>query len=219
MYGFESGGRVDQLPCFDHIDKRRAVLSALLGILKTDGKTLAQVSVSEVCLASNISRTSFYRLFSGVNDVASWYQQYGAELGIHRIGRTFSCFEGHLISLELICAALPLFKEHVHWWNYEFSFPAVNSHVNAMKEVFGERGEPVTPSTLYQFEGISYACHMTVSSWINKCCDITPREMASVLASLYPDELRRVLDKPMRPASSGAIAELVGLIGRDITEA
>ena len=60
---------------------------------------------------------------------------------------------------------------------------------------------------------------MTVSSWINKGCDITPREMASVLASLYPDELRRVLDKPMRPASSGTIAELVGLIGRDITEA
>ena len=187
--------------CFVNLAQRKTVLAALLEIL--DEKPLSDVKTDELCARCGISRTSFYRFFSGVRDIARWYQSYGAELGMHRIGLTLDCVSGHRVSLELIARAYPMYRDFVHFWNHDYSLAAVRGQCDAMRDVLVRRGIAIDPVRTYELEGISFCCHETVSSWINRGMDVPAECLAEILASFYPPELRRILDDPLDP--SGAV--------------
>lgn len=189
-------------------DFRIEVLEALLGIV--ENTPLVEVKPEDVCRACGISRSTFYRYFSGVQDVAAWFQRYTSELGIHAIGRTLTCVEGHLVSLSMLEHARNLYKGYVLWWNGDFSPAAVRNHIDAMTEVYRERGIAVDRQTEYEMEGAASACHHVVSRWMNDGCDLPVDQMAQTMASFYPVALRQVFDKPARPREAlGIVLDLL----------
>lgn len=196
--------------CFVNLAQRKAVLAALLEVLKE--KPLGSVKTDELCARCGISRTSFYRYFSGVKDIARWYQSYGAELGMHKIGLTLDCVSGHRVSLELIARAYPMYRDFVHFWNHDYSLAAVRGQCDAMRDVLVRRGIEIDPVRTYELEGVSFSCHETVSSWINRGMDVPARRLAELLASFYPPELRKILDDPLDP--SGAVDAATELLAQ-----
>ncbi len=203
------GGTAQKRDCFTHLEQRRSMMAALISL--ASDRPVSKVKVADLCARCGISRTAFYRLFPGVDGIVSWYRDYGAELGMLQIGRTLTVEEGHRVSLELIARAQPLFRGYVHCWKQEFSYPAVNAQVKSMEMILGERGIKVAPGRHYALEGVAYASHLTVSSWVNRGIDVSPAELATELASLYPSWLRELLDNPFDRSSIGSlVAELFG---------
>lgn len=180
--------------CFEHLSQRQVIFRALLA--EVAGRSVDDIKVADLCKRCNISRTTFYRYFSGVKDIPTWYQQVTAELGMHQIGHTRTCADGHRLSIELIAKAQPLYRNFVRWWNPNYSLRAINGQVESMKLALERRGIQVDSIMRYKLEGISYCSHETVGSWVNNDMDIPAEDLVNVLVSFYPDDLRRIFDDP-----------------------
>lgn len=200
--GGPSGTSVTE--CFEFLPQRLSVLNALMAEL--DEKPLDKVRPADLCARCGISRTSFYRYFSGVRDIAGWYQRYTSELGLHQIGLTLTCAQGHAASLSLIARAYAMYRELSPFWVQDYSLPAIQGQRDAMARVLARRGLPVGAAREYEMTGISCACHETVSLWMQRGMDIPIGRLADILASFYPDGLRKILDDPIDPSDAASVA-------------
>ena len=190
---------------FEHLERRKQIFSALLEMLEHE--RLDDISPDDVCERCGVSRTTFYRCFRGVRDVGGWYQRYGANIGMLRIGWSLTCEQGHAVSLGLIARARVLFAQYHPVWNTDFSLSAVHDQVESMRGVLERARVSLGRTQDYVLEGVSCACHTTVSAWVTRGMDVPARELAATLASFYPPELRRVLDAPLAPTDMGGVLE------------
>ena len=193
-----------QPECFDLLDKRRALMETLLEELQE--KPLDKIKAADLYERCGISRASFYRCFAGIQDIGAWYQRYTSEIGLHQIGLSLTCIQGHRISLELIMRARLLYSSYPNRWN-DFSLSAVNSQVEAMEQVYKFRKLPVDNRIRYTFEGVSYSAHHTVGNWISRGIDIPVADIVDVIVSFYPKELRKILDDPIEPQNNASLIE------------
>ena len=194
-----------QAECFDHLEQRRAIMATLIELLAE--KPLDQIKTADLCSRCGISRASFYRCFSGVRDIGSWYQRYTSELGLHQIGLTLSCIEGHRVSLELIAQARSLYRAYPNQWNTDFSLSSVNGQVESMRVALEAHGIAVDSRMRYLLEGVSYSSHHTVGNWISRNLDIPVADLVEIIVSFYPSDLRRILDDPVQPMETAALLE------------
>ncbi|MBR2835624.1 MAG: TetR/AcrR family transcriptional regulator [Coriobacteriales bacterium] len=193
-----------QPECLDLLDKRRALMAILLEELQE--KPLDKIKAADLYAHCGISRASFYRCFAGVRDIGAWYQRYTSEIGLHQIGLTLTCMQGHRISLELIMRAQSLYSNYPNRWN-DFSLSAINSQVEAMEQVYKLRKLPVDNRIRYIFEGVSYSAHHTVGNWISRGIDLPIADIVNVIISFYPKELRKILDDPIKPQDNTSLIE------------
>ena len=63
-------------------------------------KPFEQISVSDVCEAAQVARSTFYRHFSGMADIVFWMWDQANVNGIYQEGRTLSCHDAHLYTFE-----------------------------------------------------------------------------------------------------------------------
>lgn len=193
----------------ENVEQKQAVLDGLLDIIG-DG-SLTEVGVDQLCRHCGISRATFYRLFTGVRGVATWYREYTGAIGTYQIGRTLTCREGHLVSLNMLLRAKPMYKRLSRWGDFDFSTPSVSLHTAVMAQVLSERGIPQTRRTPYMLEGVAACCNNIVTKWFNEDCALAVPELVDVIVGFYPDELRRVFDNPPHPAEIGPLLrELLG---------
>jgi AcrR family transcriptional regulator len=78
------------------IDMRLEMSTALDRIMASvpfDG-----VTVQQICDEAHVSRPTFYRYFSGKDDVRSWFMHYIAESGTFQIGRSLTWHEGDVFT-------------------------------------------------------------------------------------------------------------------------
>ncbi len=199
-----------------HVDKRLEITRALMALLQD--RRFDQVKVADLCRVCNISRSTFYRYFSGVSDIPLWYRNYGAELGIHQIGRRYSCREGHTISVSLLALGAVLYREYVRsplTLNASFNYAATELHVNAMSQVLSERGVAIDPKTQHTLEAVAYGACAAVAGWIKSEMDLTVEQMVDVLTEVYPRWLRDIFDEPLQPnGASVVLGEIVRALGR-----
>lgn len=188
---------MDLKDCFSRIQQRRQILRALAAV--TAREPFASITVQSVCDECGISRSTFYRNFSSIKDVAYWYQLYCATLGCYQIGRSLGITEGHVTSIRLLSELFPVYGNFFRNWDYDFSLPAVTTHIEAMREVLAERDCPVELATEYKLDGIARMAHHMIERWFNSGMDISVEELAEIIASQYPDDLRRVFDTPPTP--------------------
>ncbi|MEY8461290.1 TetR/AcrR family transcriptional regulator [Eggerthellaceae bacterium 24-137] len=198
---------MDSRDCFSHIQQRRQILRATVEVAARE--PFASITVQAICDECGISRSTFYRNFPSVKGIAYWYQLYCATLGIYQIGRTMNVVEGHATSIRLLSELSPVFSDFVRNWDYDFSLPAVTTHVEAMREVLRERGEPVGTVVEYHLDGIARMAHHMVERWFNSGMDISVEELAEIIASQYPDGLRRIFDMPPTPRDPAQVASML----------
>ncbi|MBR2836352.1 MAG: hypothetical protein IKE43_11690 [Coriobacteriales bacterium] len=206
----------EEIPdCLQNVDKRLEITKALINILKS--QTLDQVKPADVCMACGISRSTFYRYFSSVDQIPKWYRDYGAEIGMNQIGRSFTCIQGHTISISLLAQGTTLFRENVRSprsLNAGFNYAAANSHVKAMESVLAEHGISVDQKIRYTLEALAYGACIVVSNWIKNGMDLSVEQVVDVELGLYPRFLRDAFDKPSQPTSASA---LIGDLMRILT--
>jgi len=82
-----------ELDILSNVDTKVAVVDAMAEIMKT--VPFDKVKVVDICAASGVSRTSFYRLFNDKYAVVQWLIRYGYYQGAAQIGRTLSWYEGY----------------------------------------------------------------------------------------------------------------------------
>lgn len=196
-------------------ERKLLAIDALADIV-TD-KPLKEVSVADVCQKAELSRSAFYRMFSGIQDAVLWHRNYGAELGLYQIGRTLTCYEGHLVSVSLIAAAKPLYAARASSKAGDeavFRGATTRGHVQAMSDVLTRRCISISPRIAYTLEGVAASCYATVAHWIANGMDLSADEFAGILADAYPARLREVFDRPLTPNTSTAVMRLLGAMGQ-----
>lgn len=75
-----------------HIGLRANILQILFRLL--DEAPYASINVSSICKVANISRSTFYRLFSSKYDVFNWFMRATLRSSFSQIGRFFSWSDG-----------------------------------------------------------------------------------------------------------------------------
>ena len=185
------------------IERRKAIVHALLEELAN--KRLEDVKPTDICRRCGISRSTFYRSFSSIMDIPIWYRNYGAELGMYRIGKIFTCRQGHLVSLRLLADTRPLFEYYSKTpcaIDAEFLKAATSGHVTAMTKVLKARGVRINLRTQYELEAVAGGCFVATSRWLGSNMDLPVSEMANVLVELYPSDLLEIFDQPSEAATT-----------------
>lgn len=195
-----------------HVERRLEITQTLIGLL--DSESLDHIGPLDLCRACGISRSTFYRYFSSVEQVPMWYRDFGAALGMNQIGRFYTCRTGHLISIRLLADSASLYRYYFgspRTQNPDFNYTATGSHVRAMEEVLVERGVTIDNKMAYQLEALAYGCCVAVSSWMRRGMDISVAEITDVLVGLYPPGLLDVFDNPSTPRDPSPLLAGVGV--------
>lgn len=198
---------MDSKDCFSHIQQRRQILRAMAAV--TARKPFASITVQDICDECGISRSTFYRNFSSIKDVAYWYQLYCATLGLYQIGRTLGIAEGHATSIRLLSELFPVYSNFFRNWDYDFSLPAITTHIEEMRAVLAEREVTVDATAEYQLDGIARMAHHMIERWFNRGMDIPVEQLADIIASQYPEDLRQIFDTPPTPRDPSQVASML----------
>lgn len=202
-----TGDDMDSKGCFLRIRQRRRILRAMVAVASRE--PFASITVQNVCDESGISRSTFYRNFSSIKDAAYWYQLYCATLGCYQIGRSLAIVEGHATSISLLSELFPVYGNFFRNWDYDFSLPAVTTHIEEMREVLIERDCPIDLATEYKLDGVARMAHHMIERWFNSGMDMSVEELAGIIASQYPDDLRRIFDTPPTPRDPAQVASML----------
>ena len=200
---------------FEHANKRYAVLCTYAKL--AEEKPLSEISVAEICDAQGISRSSFYRLFGGVDDILMWYQVFTSDIGMHRIGISYTFKQGHLTSMALLDKYRHLYDQgylNTAYWNDDFSFQCINNHVAAMRRMLEFRNVEMTTELLFKIRGVALIAHelgayyVKDDSW-HGSGSLSMEQVVDIMYEFVPDELKQYFDTPVEGAENPVFVELL----------
>lgn len=180
-----------------HSAKRMAVFRMLNELCRT--RPLSDIRVADLTGTCGLSRSAFYRLFSGVKDVAVWHMNFCSELGNFQMGRTLTCRQANQVSIGLFTEGADLYGDMFRYWDYDFSLPAASNHIAHMRNTLAERGYVLANETEYELAGIAHSNHQMVAQWFHNHMDVPVDAFVDLLCSFYPPALRAVFDSPPDP--------------------
>lgn len=164
---------------------------------------LKDITVWDICEKSGVSKSSFYRMFADKFDIAFWCQKFPIENGIGQMGRTLTCFEGISVTFE----GLALFKSLFQKAKDPLCLVPLEERgrvvaANMLRDTLSEcHGMEMDDTLSFQIEWITKAGADASRWWLDGRLDKSPAEMAELVESCYPDELRGVLNSPVNPLS------------------
>lgn len=200
---------------FEHASKRYAVLRTYAKLAEV--KPSSEIKISDICEAQGISRSSFYRLFGGVDDILMWYQNFTSDIGMHRIGLSYTFKQGHLTSMALLDKYRHLYDQrymNVAYWNADFSFQCVNNHVDAMRRMLEYRDVEMTTELLFKIRGVALIAHeigayyVKDDSW-HGSGSLSMEQTIDIMYEFVPDELKQYFDTPIMEVETPAFVELL----------
>lgn len=200
----------------EHANRRYAVLCTYEKL--SEEKPSSEITVSEICNAQGISRSTFYRLFGGVDDILMWYQNFAADIGVHRVSVTYTFKQGQFITIGLLDRFHRLFNQRyiksAAYWNADFSFQCINNHVDAMRRMLESRNVEMTTELLFKIRGIALIVHemgryyVREDVWYGK--ETPPLEkVIDIMYEFVPDELKQYLDNPTKGSETSAFVEMI----------
>lgn len=201
---------------FENANKRYAVLCTYERLAKD--KPLPEITVSDICNAHGISRSTFYRLFGGVDDILMWYQNFASDIGMHRAGIMYTFKEGQYTTLALLDRFRHLFNQryikNTAYWNPDFSFQCINNHVDAMRRMLESRNVEMTTELLFKLRGVAVVVHemgryyARDDIWSGKET-LSLEEVVDIMYSFVPDELKQYFDHPVKDAETSTFVEIL----------
>lgn len=201
---------------FEHANRRYAVLCTYEKL--SEEKPSSEITVSEICNAQGISRSTFYRLFGGIDDILVWYQNFASDIGMHRTGITYTFKQGQITTMTLLDRFRHLFHQsyikNTAWWNSDFSFQCINNHVHAISQMLESRNVELTTELLFKIRGIAMIvhemgrCYVKENVWTDK--EVPSLEkVVDIMYSFVPDELKQYFDNPVQGSETSAFVEML----------
>ena len=201
---------------FENANKRYAVLCTYERL--AEDKPLPEITVLDICNAHGISRSTFYRLFGGVDDILMWYQNFASDIGMHRAGIMYTFKEGQYTTLALLDRFRHLFNQRyiksTAYWNPDFSFQCINNHVDAMRRMLESRNVEMTTELLFKLRGVAVVVHemgryyARDDIWSGKEI-LSLEEVVDIMYSFVPGELKEYFDNPVKDAETSTFVEIL----------
>ena len=187
------------------VAKRLAVAIAVNSLVRE--KPFEALRVDDICEASGLSRSAFYRLFEDKYQIPLWCQSLAFDAGLAEIGRSLTCIEGHTATLN----GLLLFKDLVYSaavesGPYSFRTKLINKHAETMRVTLADfHRVELSPQMDFFVVTTADAQGRAVNRWLGDGATIEVDVFATWLADLTPAALREYLDAPITPAKPGEL--------------
>lgn len=188
--------------------QRLAILDATLRL--AEDKPFPQLKVADVCTEAKISRSTFYRSFSGMSQIPIWYEEYAATTTLYQIGLTLTCRQGYMLAIRLIQHADPIYRSIANWWtswNDEYSLHCISGHSQAIIEMLKARGVPITDRAQYEARAVAVAAHELVALWIDNDNRMPLEDLVDIICSFVPDHLLKIFNSPPEPADMALLID------------
>lgn len=193
-----------KLSIVSNTEPKLAVLDAMTELM--EDTPIDRLTVKQICTASGVSRSTFYRFFEDKYAVAQWHIQFVHSRGVDEIGRTLSWYDGY-------------FRTEADFVKYKKFYTAVSksndyrSISNAIppcrRETLIETIEEyhhrkLTTKLLFEIEALTAMELKTLPWWHEDAKhSVTLEEKCRWMVELVPHDLFEILNKPAH-ASLGA---------------
>ena len=158
----------------------------------------ADLSIADICKASDISRSTFYRLFDDKFDAVNWFIYEVSRLGHTQTGRTLSWHDASFTTLSGFLIARNLLVSASKAAGYESTGEtSVRLRIADLTESLRLRGVQVDDDLQYQIEYFAYS--ETIARHIDS---VVPHRLHDLLA--MPDDPAKTV-----PLTIGRISALL----------
>ena len=187
-----------------NISKRLTVALAVNDL--TASKPFRDIRVADICEASGMSRSAFYRLFADKYEIPVWCQSFALDAGLKEVGRTLTCYEGHLVT----DSGLLLFKDLMvsaadDDGRYSFRSTVLERHADAMRETLRDvKHVEIDDELEFLITTTAESQVLAVRHWLRGRYPVDASCFAGWLVSATPARLVELLntpETPMRPQS------------------
>ncbi len=204
-----------------HFGLRAHILQKTFACLET--VPLDDLTVSAVCREAGVSRTTFYRLFSGKHDVYNWFLRVTMRSNLAQVGRVFSWDRALLLFFRSLDANRKLSQEF-------FASKAAKSATQACLEYVqrslarsvalrlgGAEGASIPHRYAFQVRAFSRAFVGALGDWLEG--DAPPYSVVDDVLSIVPRELYEMLnvDAQGRPLSPESMRRTVDAVSIELT--
>lgn len=152
-------------------------------------KAFSDVTVTDVCEAAKVLRSTFYRHFRDLPDVVFWLWDHTNRDGIYQAGKTLSCHDAHLRTFEGLRRNRSFFAAALHEVDYA-SLTQYGGRVmdRYLRDVYRAKTghEPSLHEDLRIEFYSSGAKHMT-RHWATRGMQEEPEDMARAFTASMPD--------------------------------
>lgn len=174
-----------------------------------------EMSVADICSASGLSRSTFYRLFDDKFDAVNWIMHELSCLGHNRTGRTLSWHDASLITLsgfELIRHLLDKASETCGYMSLRET--SIRLRITNLTEALTMRGIEPDDELLWEISFFAHSEIPAVHRWYKQTASISAEVMAAYIDHAVPRRLHDALALPDNPSKGqkltmGRIASLL----------
>lgn len=175
-----------------------------------------EISVADICKASGLSRSTFYRLFEDKFDAVNWIMYEISRLGHNNTGRTLSWHDASLVTLSGFLLVKNLLMKASETSGYvSLRETSMRLRIDSLTETL-ERFRHVEMDDELRYE-VSFFAHAEIPAvhrWYAESDTVPPETMAGYIERCVPRRLHDLLAMPDDPAKGqrltmGRIASLL----------
>lgn len=162
--------------------------------------TLEKLTVETICKNANISRASFYRMFSDKYDALNWFMFRTLDLGNRLTGINYSWYGGNLTTISCGEKLVNLFRSP--WQGHDYygmRVQGINYRYRDILKVLGIRNIEVTPELEFQAHNYAYLESHMVRRWYNDDNRMPLKQLCEYMADCVPRQLFEALNDPIDP--------------------
>lgn len=163
--------------------------------------TIDQITVDTICKNANISRASFYRMFSDKYDAANWFMFRTLDIGNRLTGINYSWYGGNLASISCGERFPNLFRGS--WGGHEYygmRAQGIRYRYNDIIDVLtNHKGLELTPQLEFQAHNYAYLESHMVRRWYNDDDRMPLRQLCEYMADCVPRPLFDLMNEPTDP--------------------
>lgn len=189
----------------DHCFERFGIIAALDYLARN--APIDQISVSTICEQAQISRTSFYRLFSDKYDAANWCMCCALEVGNKQTGRNYTWRDGNIVTLS---GCLIMRDLMVGAWSSPGRHAMKETGIRHRRQdlidsVVDWKYADLTDQLLFEIDSFAYLESYMVRTWIASKELRSVEEMAAYIEDCVPRHLHDLLSEPVDPKPGEAL--------------
>jgi AcrR family transcriptional regulator len=182
----------------------------------TGSQSLEDITVRSICESAEITRSTFYRLFTDKYDVVNWYSNKLYSLGIEETGRTLTWADGLIVTLSAGLLIETLWVEAAKITGYD---SLQETGIRARKEsltktIVHHKRTKLTDLLAFQIDFYSEEESRIVTKWVSDKNRSTVEEISLLLETCVPSQLHELLKEPLdpRPAKKLQLADMILLV-------
>ena len=167
-------------------------------------RSLAKLSISDLCAQAQVSRQTFYRYFEDKYDLAQWHFTHIVAKPLIEIGRTLNWYDATLAAVNEIVARKVLY---VAAYQQSRGYQSISAFGHrSIRDILTEtiveyRGIELTDDLEFQIRYHAEATLNVFTNWGRKGMQTPPEDFTRRLCQCIPYDLFNLLNEPITQAS------------------